>query len=94
VPCKSINLGLPRPLDIDFPASNERLILIFNINKALLPCSITIFGYSLLSFLLAFSVVNCHGALDAEHKLVLQVLNGKRTKRNTKLLVRLTAKRL
>jgi IS1 family transposase len=35
-----------------------------------------------------------HVALDAEHKLVLQVVNGKRTKRNTKLLVRLTAKRL
>ena len=32
--------------------------------------------------------------MDAEHKLVLQVVNGKRTKKNTKLLLRLTAKRL
>jgi IS1 family transposase len=35
-----------------------------------------------------------HVALDAEHKLVLEVQNGKRTKKNTKTLVRLTAKRL
>ena len=35
-----------------------------------------------------------HVALDAEHKLVLQVVNGKRTEKNTKKLVRLTAKRL
>ena len=35
-----------------------------------------------------------HVALDAEHKLVLEVVNGKRTKKNTKLLVRKTAKRL
>jgi IS1 family transposase len=35
-----------------------------------------------------------HVALDAEHKLVLQVVNGKRTKKNTKLLVQKTAKRL
>jgi len=35
-----------------------------------------------------------HVALDPEHKLVLAVVNGKRTIRNTKLLVRLTAKRL
>jgi IS1 family transposase len=35
-----------------------------------------------------------HVALDAEHKLVIQVVNGKRTKKNTKRLVRLTAKRL
>jgi len=32
--------------------------------------------------------------LDAEHKLVLQVVNGKRTKKNTKLLVQKTAERL
>jgi IS1 family transposase len=35
-----------------------------------------------------------HVALDAEHKLVLEVVNGKRTEKNTKLLVRKTAKRL
>jgi IS1 family transposase len=35
-----------------------------------------------------------HVALDAEHKLVLQVVCGKRTEKNTKELVRLTAKRL
>jgi IS1 family transposase len=35
-----------------------------------------------------------HVALDAEHKLVLEVVNGKRTEANTKLLVRKTAKRL
>jgi IS1 family transposase len=35
-----------------------------------------------------------HVALDAEHKLVLEVVNGKRTKSNTKRLVRNTAKRL
>jgi IS1 family transposase len=35
-----------------------------------------------------------HVALDAEHKLVLEVVNGKRTKPNTKRLVRNTAKRL
>ena len=35
-----------------------------------------------------------HVALDAEHKLVLEVINGKRTETNTKKLVRLTAKRL
>lgn len=35
-----------------------------------------------------------HVAVDAEHKLVLQVVNGKRTKANTKKLVRLTAQRL
>jgi len=35
-----------------------------------------------------------HAALDAEHKLVLEVVNGKRTKKNTELLVRNTAKRL
>jgi len=35
-----------------------------------------------------------HVALDAEHKLVLEVVNGKRTEENTKLLVRKTAKRL
>ena len=35
-----------------------------------------------------------HVALDAEHKLVLEVVNGKRTKANTKKLVRNTAKRL
>ena len=35
-----------------------------------------------------------HVALDAEHKLVLEVVNGKRTKANTKKLVRKTAKRL
>jgi IS1 family transposase len=33
-------------------------------------------------------------SLDAEHKLVLQVVNGKRTVKNTKRLVRLTAQRL
>ena len=35
-----------------------------------------------------------HAALDAEHKLVLEVVNGKRTKKNTELLVQNTAKRL
>jgi len=35
-----------------------------------------------------------HVALDAEHKLVLEVVNGKRTEENTKLLVQKTAKRL
>jgi IS1 family transposase len=35
-----------------------------------------------------------HVALDAEHKLVLEVVNGKRTKENTELLVQKTAKRL
>ena len=35
-----------------------------------------------------------HVAFDAEHKLVLQVVNGKRTIKNTRTLVRLTAKRL
>jgi IS1 family transposase len=35
-----------------------------------------------------------HVALDAEHKLVLEVQNGKRTEKNTKELVRKTAKRL
>jgi IS1 family transposase len=35
-----------------------------------------------------------HVALDAEHKLVLQVINGKRTLENTRRLVHLTAKRL
>jgi IS1 family transposase len=35
-----------------------------------------------------------HVALDAEHKLVLQVVNGKRTLKNTRRLVHLTAKRL
>ena len=35
-----------------------------------------------------------HVALDAETKLVLQVVNGKRTKKKTELLVRKTAKRL
>ena len=35
-----------------------------------------------------------HIALDAESKLVLQVVNGKRTKQNTKLLVQKTAQRL
>jgi len=35
-----------------------------------------------------------HVALDAEHKLVLQVVNGKRTVKNTNLLVQRTAKRL
>jgi len=35
-----------------------------------------------------------HAALDAEHKLVLAVVNGKRTIKNTKLLLRLTVKRL
>jgi hypothetical protein len=35
-----------------------------------------------------------HVALDAEHKLVLEVVNGKRTEKNTKELVRKTAKRL
>jgi len=35
-----------------------------------------------------------HVAFDAPHKLVLQVVNGKRTLKNTKKLVRLTAKRL
>jgi IS1 family transposase len=35
-----------------------------------------------------------HVALDARHKLVLAVVNGKRTMRNTKRLLRLTAKRL
>jgi IS1 family transposase len=35
-----------------------------------------------------------HVALDAEHKLVLEVLNGKRTEANTELLVRKTARRL
>jgi IS1 family transposase len=33
-------------------------------------------------------------ALDPEHKLVLEVVNGKRTAANTRLLVRKTAKRL
>jgi IS1 family transposase len=33
-----------------------------------------------------------HVALDAQHKLVLAVVNGKRTIKNTKLLLRLTAK--
>jgi IS1 family transposase len=33
-------------------------------------------------------------SLDAEHKLILQVVNGKRTVENTKRLVRLTAQRL
>ena len=33
-------------------------------------------------------------ALDAEHKLVLEVVSGKRTIKNTRLLVRKTAKRL
>jgi transposase-like protein len=32
--------------------------------------------------------------LDAEHKLVLEVVNGKRTEKNTKLLVQKTAERL
>jgi IS1 family transposase len=35
-----------------------------------------------------------HVGFDAEHKLVLEVVNGKRTKPNTKQLVRKTAKRL
>ncbi len=35
-----------------------------------------------------------HVALDAEHKLVLQVVNGKRTEENTKSLVQKTAERL
>ena len=35
-----------------------------------------------------------HVALDAEHKLVLEVVNGKRTEANTKQLVRKTAQRL
>jgi IS1 family transposase len=35
-----------------------------------------------------------HVALDAEHKLVLEVVNGKRTEENTELLVQKTAKRL
>lgn len=35
-----------------------------------------------------------HVALDAEHKLVLEVVNGKRTEANTELLVKRTAKRL
>jgi IS1 family transposase len=35
-----------------------------------------------------------HVALDAENKLVLEVVNGKRTEKNTELLVRNTAKRL
>jgi IS1 family transposase len=35
-----------------------------------------------------------HVALDAEHKLVLKVVNGKRTKENTKELVQDTAQRL
>ena len=35
-----------------------------------------------------------HVALDAPHKLVLAVVNGKRTIKNTKKLVRLTAQRL
>jgi len=35
-----------------------------------------------------------HVAFDASHKLVLQVVNGKRTIKNTRKLVRLTAKRL
>jgi IS1 family transposase len=35
-----------------------------------------------------------HVALDAEHKLVLEVVNGKRTVKNTKQLVQNTAKRL
>jgi IS1 family transposase len=35
-----------------------------------------------------------HVALDAEHKLVLEVQNGKRTETNTKELVRKTAQRL
>jgi IS1 family transposase len=35
-----------------------------------------------------------HVALDAPHKLVLQVVNGKRTLKNTRTLLRLTAKRL
>jgi len=35
-----------------------------------------------------------HVALDAEHKLVLEVQNGKRTEKNTKELVRKTAQRL
>jgi IS1 family transposase len=33
-----------------------------------------------------------HVSFDAEHKLVLAVINGKRTKKNTRLLVRKTAK--
>jgi IS1 family transposase len=35
-----------------------------------------------------------HVAIDAEHKLVLEVVNGKRTEENTKALVQNTAKRL
>ena len=35
-----------------------------------------------------------HVAIDAEHKLVLEVVNGKRTEENTDLLVQNTAKRL
>jgi hypothetical protein len=35
-----------------------------------------------------------HIEFDAEHKLVLQVVNGKRTVKNTRKLVRLTAQRL
>ena len=35
-----------------------------------------------------------HVALDAEHKLVLEVVNGKRTVENTELLVKKTAERL
>ena len=35
-----------------------------------------------------------HVALEAQHKLVLEVVNGKRTKANTNKLVRKTAKRL
>ena len=35
-----------------------------------------------------------HVALDAEHKLVLEVVNGKRTEENTELLVQKTAERL
>ena len=35
-----------------------------------------------------------HVGFDAEHKLVLQVVNGKRTIKNTRELVRLTARRL
>ena len=35
-----------------------------------------------------------HVALDAEHKLVLEVVNGKRTEANTKQLVKKTAHRL
>jgi hypothetical protein len=35
-----------------------------------------------------------HVAIDTEHKLVLEVVNGKRTEANTERLVRNTAKRL